>query len=124
MGLLTCPKCGSDNNTDKIEINYEKNCYICLSCNSDFTESESLDYDWERLLISFSEKVTPLDCIEWMESDIFKKLKIQKDKKVGEFGFKQAFYIHFGIRTDNRELDINQIKKQLERETKINKLIE
>jgi hypothetical protein len=56
--VLTCPKCGKTNTNDIIEINYEKELYICYFCKNEFHEQDSLDYDWDLMHQRFKENIT------------------------------------------------------------------
>jgi hypothetical protein len=116
--VLTCPKCEKENNN--LIIDYVKECYKCSFCNENFTEFESLDYDWDKLILSFSHKISPEICLEWIESDFINRIRFEKKIGFTTFAFNNAFRTHFGISPDKCT---NEIIAGIKRDLKINKLI-
>ena len=135
---LTCPHCGVLNrcdckncNPDKdpkdlVIIDYDNECYKCYSCNQKFSEQDSLDYDWDRMHENFKKSITPEMCITWKSFSLEKERKDFVSKySYGNYGFESAFFQHFGIRHDRCGSDeLDKIKIQLERDTKLSKLIQ
>jgi hypothetical protein len=121
---LTCPKCGKTNTNDIIEINYEKELYICHFCKNEFHEQDSLDYDWDLMHQRFKENISPEMCIMWRELSGSVKEQYEKDSDFGRYGFDSAFFQHFGFRHNHCTYDdLKKIKVQIERDNKINKLL-
>ena len=132
MALL-CPKCEKINKcdcktcnpdgmaTDLVIILELEQLYQCYSCGHKFDEQDSLDFEWDRMLEDFSKRATPELCLEWISITNRKERKIlEKRINVGEFGFEQSFKIHFKMNSKDITKDIF---KQLERDLKINKII-
>ncbi len=135
---LTCPKCEKlnrcdckncnpdENPKDLVIIDYVNNLYQCCFCGHKFDEQDSLDFEWDKMHQNFKKSITPEMALHWK---ILTKFGTKTELKeyqgsIGSYGFESAFFQHFGIRHDNcghKELD--QIKLQLERESKLNKII-
>ena len=120
--ILTCPKCGGLNDNKTIII-ISDDLYRCYSCSYQFTQSESLDRDWDKLHESFKKDISPEICLDWRTNNLWEYTK-KLEKEFGRYGLESAFYQHFGVRyneVDNNEL--NRIKINLERDKKLNKLL-
>lgn len=135
---LTCPKCEKTNKcdcktcnpdgtaTDLVIILEDQRLYQCCFCGHKFDEQDSLDFDWDRMHQNFKKSITPEMALQWK---IFTKFGTKTELKsyqgsIGAYGFESAFFQHFGIRHNEcgyKELE--QIKLQLERENKLNKLL-
>ena len=136
MAML-CPKCEKINKcdcktcnpdgmaTDLVIILEVEQLYQCYSCGHKFDEQDSLDFEWDRMIEDFSKRATPELCLEWISITNRKERKIlEKRINVGEFGFEQSFKIHFKMNSKDITKDIfKQLSIQLERDSKINKLI-
>ena len=130
---MLCPKCEKINKcdckscnpdgmaTDLVIILELEQLYQCYSCGHKFDEQDSLDFEWDRMLEDFSKRATPELCLEWISITNRKERKIlEKRINVGEFGFEQSFKIHFKMNSKDITKDIF---KQLERDSKIDKII-
>ena len=130
---MLCPKCEKINKcdckscnpdgmaTDLVIILELEQLYQCYSCGHKFDEQDSLDFEWDRMLEDFSKRATPELCLEWISITNRKERKIlEKRINVGEFGFEQSFGIHFKMNYKDITKDIF---RQLERDLKINKII-
>ena len=136
MAML-CPKCEKINKcdcktcnpdgmaTDLVIILEVEQLYQCYSCGHKFDEQDSLDFEWDRMIEDFSKRATPELCLEWISITNRKERKIlEKRINVGQFGFEQSFRIHFKMNYKDITKDIfKQLSIQLERDSKINKLI-
>jgi hypothetical protein len=83
-----------------------------------------LDFDWDRMIKDFSEKATPELCLEWrslIQISPNDRKSLEKRIGIGEFGFEQAFRIHFNMNWNN--CDIETFKK-LKRDLKIKQIID
>ena len=131
MALL-CPKCEEINKcdckscnpdgmaTDLVIILKDENLYQCCFCGHKFDEQDSLDFEWDRMLEDFSKRATPELCLEWLSITGKERKLLEKRINVGQFGFEQSFRIHFKMNYKDITKDIF---KQLERDLKINKII-
>lgn len=135
MAML-CPKCEKINKcdcktcnpdgmaTDLVIILEEEQLYQCYSCGHKFDEQDSLDFEWDRMLEDFSKRATPELCLEWLSITGKERKLLEKRINVGQFGFEQSFRIHFKMNYKDITKDIfKQLSIQLERDSKINKLI-
>jgi hypothetical protein len=133
---MICPKCEKINKcdckscnpdgmaTDLVIILKDENLYQCCFCGHKFDEQDSLDFEWDRMLEDFSKRATPELCLEWLSITGKERKLLEKRINVGEFGFEQSFRIHFKMNYKDITKDIfNQLSIQLERDSKINKLI-
>jgi len=120
-----CKSCNSDGNaTDLVIILEGEQLYQCCFCGHKFDEQDSLDFEWDRMLEDFSKRATPELCLEWLSITGKERKLLEKRINVGEFGFEQSFGIHFKMSYKDVTKDIfNQLSIQLERDSKINKLI-
>ena len=116
-----CKSCNSDGMaTDLVIILKDENLYQCCFCGHKFDEQDSLDFEWDRMLEDFSKRATPELCLEWLSITGKERKLLEKRINVGEFGFEQSFGIHFKMNYKDITKDIF---KQLERDLKINKII-
>jgi hypothetical protein len=135
MAML-CPKCEKINKcdcktcnpdgmaTDLVIILEGEQLYQCYSCGHKFDEQDSLDFEWDRMLEDFSKRATPELCLEWLSITGKERKVLEKRINVGQFGFEQSFRIHFKMNYKDITKDIfKQLSIQLERDSKINKLI-
>lgn len=133
---MLCPKCEKINKcdcktcnpdgmaTDLVIILEREQLYQCYSCGHKFDEQDSLDFEWDRMLEDFSKRATPELCLEWLSITGKERKLLEKRINVGQFGFEQSFRIHFKMNYKDITKDIfNQLSIQLERDSKINKLI-
>ena len=133
---MICPKCEKINKcdcktcnpdgmaTDLVIILEEEQLYQCYSCGHKFDEQDSLDFEWDRMLEDFSKRATPELCLEWLSITGKERKLLEKRINVGQFGFEQSFRIHFKMNYKDITKDIfKQLSIQLERDSKINKLI-
>jgi hypothetical protein len=129
---MICPKCEKINKcdckscnpdgmaTDLVIILKDENLYQCCFCGHKFDEQDSLDFEWDRMLEDFSIRATPELCLEWLSITGKERKLLEKRINVGEFGFEQSFGIHFKMNYKDITKDIF---RQLERDLKINKII-
>ena len=129
---MICPKCEKINKcdckscnpdgmaTDLVIILKDENLYQCCFCGHKFDEQDSLDFEWDRMLEDFSKRATPELCLEWLSITGKERKLLEKRINVGEFGFEQSFGIHFKM---NYKDVTKEIFKQLERDLKINQII-
>ena len=129
---MLCPKCEKINKcdckscnpdgmaTDLVIILKDENLYQCCFCGHKFDEQDSLDFEWDRMLEDFSKRATPELCLEWLSITGKERKLLEKRINVGEFGFEQSFGIHFKMNSKDITKDIF---KQLERDLKINQII-
>ena len=116
-----CKSCNPDGNaTDLVIILKDENLYQCCFCGHKFDEQDSLDFEWDRMLEDFSKRATPELCLEWLSITGKERKVLEKRINVGEFGFEQSFGIHFKM---NYKDVTKEIFKQLERDLKINQII-
>lgn len=133
---MLCPKCEKINKcdcktcnpdgmaTDLVIILEQEQLYQCYSCGHKFDEQDSLDFEWDRMLEDFSKRATPELCLEWLSITGKERKVLEKRINVGQFGFEQSFRIHFKMNYKDITKDIfKQLSIQLERDSKINKLI-
>ena len=120
-----CKTCNPDGNaTDLVIILEQEQLYQCYSCGHKFDEQDSLDFEWDRMLEDFSKRATPELCLEWLSITGKEKKLLEKRINVGQFGFEQSFRIHFKMNSKDVTKDIfNQLSIQLERDSKINQII-
>ena len=120
-----CKTCNPDGMaTDLVIILEEEQLYQCCFCSHKFNEQDSLDFEWDRMLEDFSKRATPELCLEWLSIAGKERKVLEKRINVGQFGFEQSFRIHFKMNYKDITKDIfKQLSIQLERDSKINKLI-
>lgn len=129
---LTCPKCEKTNKcdckncnpdgtaTDLVIILEDEQLYQCCFCAHKFDEQDSLDHDWERMIQDFAKKATAELCLDWISFPPKERKALEKSIDIGEFGFEQAFRIHFKINW--KDCDRETFKK-LKRDLKIKQII-
>jgi len=120
--VLTCPNCDIINNCDPNSPNsliiMGDDLYQCYHCNHQFNQMDSLDRDWDKLHESFKRDISPEVCLNWRTNN-----SLVLEKEWGRYGLESAFYQHFGIRWDRVNNDVlGNLRTQLERDNKINKL--
>lgn len=122
--ILTCPGC---DNVNELDLNSD-DLYQCYYCDHQFSQIDSIDRDWDKLHEGFKRDISPEVCLDWRtKQNIYNRDSILNvrslEKEFGRYGLESAFYQHFGIRHNEVNKDIlNQLKIQLERDNKINKL--
>ena len=139
---LTCPKCERLNKcdckscnpdgtaTDLVIIVEDEQLYQCWSCGHKFDEQDSLDFEWDRMHQNIKKDITPDMALKWKTLSMWhlhpikERKKFETDSGYGEYWFESAFFQHFGIRHKDCSWEqLEQIKLQLERENKLNKLL-
>lgn len=120
-----CKTCNPDGNaTDLVIILEQEQLYQCYSCGHKFDEQDSLDFEWDRMLEDFSKRATPELCLEWLSITGKERKLLEKRVNVGQFGFEHSFRIHFKMNYKDITKDIfKQLSIQLERDSKINQII-
>jgi hypothetical protein len=129
---LTCPKCHKINRCDcktcnpdgtakyLVIILEDDQLYQCCFCSHKFDEQDSLDYDWDEMIKDFARKATPELCLSWMELPHKESKALENKLGIGEFGFEQAFRVHFKMNW--KDCDRETFKK-LKRDLTIKKII-
>ncbi len=118
---MICPNCDFEHKFDcsDLIIDYDNCSYQCANCLCKFSEQESLDHDWDKMIRRFKDQISPETCLVWIKA-IGKDRKIM-ESKFGQFGFESAFVQHFGIyHTECNE----EIFRQLQRDLKIKDILE
>ena len=131
MALL-CPKCEKVNKCDcktcnpdgkamdLVIILEDEQLYQCCFCNHKFDEQDSLDFEWDRMIQDFAKRATPELCLDWISFPPKERKKLEESIGIGEFGFEQAFRIHFKINW--KDCDRETFKK-LKRDITIKNII-
>lgn len=139
---MYCPKCEKLNQCDCKNCNpngdkkdlliilEDEGLYQCCYCGHKFHEQDSLDFEWDRMINEFAKIATPELCYEWMRGETYygklgrTQNVLQKELGIGELAFTNAIGIHFKkpYKMMTRE-DIDNIKVQLLRNSKLDKLI-
>ena len=113
MSLL-CPKCEKSNscncktcNSDGLNKNLiiilkDEELYQCSFCGYKFSEGESLDFEWDRMIKGFAKIATPRLCLMWIED----KRRIREELNMDDHSINYAFHYHFGINSDGVTKDI------------------
>lgn len=129
---LTCPKCEKVNRcdckscnpdgtaTDLVIILEDEQLYQCCFCGHKFDEQDSLDHDWDRMIKHFAEKATPEKCLDWISLPHSQRKNLEDETEIGEFGFEQAFRVHFGITWEQCD---RETFKRLKRDITIKNII-
>jgi len=129
---LTCPKCEKINKcdcktcnpdgkaTDLVIILEDEQLYQCCFCGHKFHEQDSLDFEWDRMIKDFAEKATPEMCLDWISLEYKQRKLLEEKVGLGEFGFEQAFRVHFKINWDNCD---RETFKKLKRDITIKNII-
>lgn len=127
-----CPKCGKTNNcgwwgTNKenlVIILEDENKYQCCFCGNKFTETDSLDYEWDKMIEHFAEIATPEICLEWALSSHSDSKNIEKSLGIGDYGLSRAFFTHFKINIKSiSRSELKSLKTQFDRDKTINSII-
>ena len=131
MALL-CPKCEKVNKcdcktcnpdglaTDLVIILEDEQLYQCCFCNHKFDEQDSLDFEWDIMIQDFAKRATPELCLDWISFPPKERKNLEESIGIGEFGFEQAFGIHFKINW--KDCDRDTFKK-LKRDITIKNII-
>jgi hypothetical protein len=129
---LTCPKCEKINKcdcktcnpdgkaTDLVIIIEDEQLYQCCFCGHKFNDQDSLDHDWDKMIKDFAKKATPELCLDWMSLVHKERKALEKSVGVGEFGFEQAFRVHFKMNWDDCD---RETFKKLKRDITIKNII-
>ena len=129
---LTCPQCHKTNKcdcktcnpdgtaTDLVIILEDEQLYQCCFCGHKFDEQDSLDYDWDEMIKDFARRATPELCLDWISLPGKERETLEKNLGIGQFGFEQAFRVHFKMNWDSCD---REIFKKLKRDLTINKII-
>ena len=108
---MFCPNCESHlscdcrtcKGTENVVIKlFREKLYKCPLCEKKFSEGESLDYEWNKMVEGWSKVATKSICIEWLDN----KKKIQEKLKFSDVIMKHAFFYHFNI----NPYDIKDVK--------------
>jgi hypothetical protein len=131
MAML-CPKCEKVNKcdcktcnpddmaTDLVIILKDEQLYQCCFCGHKFDEQDSLDFEWDRMIEGFAEKATPELCLDWISFPPKERKNLEKSIDIGEFGFEQAFRVHFKMKWDDCD---KEAFKKLKRDITIKNII-
>lgn len=93
-----CKSCNPDGNaTDLVIILKDEQLYQCCFCGHKFDEQDSLDYEWDKMIQEFADKATPEMCLDWISLEHKLRIKLENEVGIGEFGFEQAFRVHFNM---------------------------
>jgi hypothetical protein len=88
-----CPCVNCDPNGDKpnkyLYIDSEDGVVQCSFCDHQFSEGESLDYEWNRMIERLLSEISEDMCIEWFESGRKETAKFSRGD------FELAFRYHF-----------------------------
>ena len=128
---LMCPKCGETNNCgwgsnkeNLVIILEDENKYQCCFCGNKFTEGDSLDYEWDKMIEHFAEMATPEVCLEWALNKNGDAAKIEKELNIGSYGLSSAFFVHFKINLKNLSYsELKSLKAQFDRDKTIDSII-
>jgi DNA-directed RNA polymerase subunit RPC12/RpoP len=108
---MNCTKCEKFLSKSDVILHHSEELYECTYCNHKFCINESMDYEWEKWIDSFSEKITKDYCISWILGDTLDKKNIEKELSADEFVIKRYVYRYFGISSDC--IDLKQFKRNL-----------
>ena len=73
---MFCPNCGSHlscdckacKGTNNVAIKlFKEKLYKCPLCEKKFSEGESLDYEWDRMIEGWAKVATRSHCLEWLD---------------------------------------------------------
>jgi hypothetical protein len=98
-----CPSCSKSENV--VIFLLEEEIYQCPLCEYKFTEGESADYEWDRMIENWSKVATKAHCYHW----ILDKRKIESELNFDDFMMGRCFFYHFKQNPDN--IDIIQFKR-------------
>ena len=130
---LTCPKCEKKNKCDCKSCNpdgaakdlviilEDEQLYQCCFCGHKFNEQDSLDHDWDRMIQEFAIKATPDICLDWISIPQRDRKSLEDKIGIGEFGFEQAFRVHFNMNWNDCD---RETFKKLKRDLTIKSIIE
>jgi hypothetical protein len=121
---LTCPECHkinwccSDSDIkEQVIIDLVNDIYQCYFCGHKFDEQDSLDYEWNMLVMGWADQLTPEMCLDWIELHGKEKSEFEIQSNAGEYAFTQAFYVHFGkSRRDFDKEDIIRSRRNIKLE--------
>jgi len=128
---MICPKCEKSNqcpctncvpNGDKpnkyIWVDTQNGFVQCCFCGTEFSEQDSLDYEWGKMIDIYKEKLDPEICEFWFESK--NKSDVYLAHGLDNFAFRMAFREHY--RVDPEKLKIEDWLV-IKRDFKINNII-
>ena len=130
---MTCPSCDKinkcncsncNNNDDLIILLIDEGLYQCCFCGYKFNEQDSLDYDWDKMIKGFADRISPDMCLIWATSNRENQIIIEKESNDDSFAFEQAFAYHFGKSykyTSSTEIEL--LKLQVKRELSLEYLL-
>lgn len=117
-----CKNCNPDGNaTDLVIILEDEQLYQCCFCSHKFNEQDSLDYEWDMMIEDFAKKATPEKCLDWISLVHNQRKALEEEVGIGEFGFEQAFRVHFNMSWDSCD---RETFKKLKRDITIKNIIE
>lgn len=105
--MMYCPKCEKLNKCnckscnptgeikDVVILDLKNKLYQCYFCHYKFSESECMDYEWDRMVKDFADNISPQECLDWHTSTPRDKKSIEKKSGFGELGYTYAFTTHF-----------------------------
>lgn len=121
LNKCDCKSCNPDGKViDLVIILEDEQLYQCCFCGNKFNEQDSLDYDWDEMIKDFARKATPELCLEWISLVTKERKALEKSVGIGEFGFEQAFRVHFKMNWDDCS---RETFKKLKRDITINQII-
>jgi hypothetical protein len=74
--------------------------YQCPICKYKFSESESADYEWDRMIEDWAKVATKEHCYHW----ILDKRKIESELNFDNFMMSRCFFHHFNENPDNIDI--------------------
>jgi len=110
---MYCPKCEKLNKChckscnpkgeikDVVIIDLKNKLYQCYFCHYKFSEGESMNYEWDRMIKDFADNISPQECLDWYSSNSRDKKIIEKERGFGESGYTYAFASHFKTHPNN-----------------------
>lgn len=110
---MYCPKCEKLNKCnckscnpkgevkDVVILDLENKLYQCYFCHYKFSESESMDYEWDKMVKGFADDISPQQCLDWCSSTSREKKETEKSSGFGETGYTYAFVYHFKTHPNN-----------------------
>ena len=108
---MFCPNCGSHlscdcrtcKGTNNVAIKlFREKLYKCPLCEKKFSEGESLDYEWDRMIEGWAKVATRSHCLEWLDN----KRKIEEGLDFSEVTMRHVFFYHFKM----NPYDIKDVK--------------
>jgi hypothetical protein len=131
--MVVCPKCDKVNRCDCSSCNpngdttnliivlKDEQLYQCSFCSYKFSIDESFEYDWNKMIKSFTDRISPELCLEWVASNNTNRNKLEKDIDLHSFAFERAFREHFKL--DSKYCNDEDIKR-LKRDLSIKKILD